>query len=475
MMKKEMTAPGPVRRSLPGWILVAVALLTSTGACKRAVSPDAAPPEVEPDWAVVDEYLDQQWGWRKANRESVTRDARAGKSARELRESMTRPPDANPAVEVATAILNLGGAHDKTIEAAEFLVMRANAGRNSDRHMYTGAKALLDYAPDYEKWPQVLSRMHDARRFNRPKIDRFFEELASEAEDTVLRANGKYYVAAGLLSTVNFQFMLPMEDREAMRQRAIEAATGLSAGVEAEKFLGQNPDGTPVPETLAEAEADLLRSLNHGTAGGTLPDVTGMRLDGVEETLSNYRGRIVLLDFWATWCKPCVAALPQLRELVAKLPADRFAMIAISVDEKLGTVNRFIENEPMPWTNWHAGRGSDFGRLLRIRGYPTYLLVDEHGKILARFQGLMAPFIALIEKAVQQLGEFGSTKGLDVEIKFEDFRRTKPPGSQPSNRPDQGQGQNARPASPGPLGCFWETETLFPSALFGTWVPPENS
>ena len=55
--------------------------------------------------------------------------------------------------------------------------------------------------------------------------------------------------------------------------------------------------GTPVPETLAEAEADLLRSLNHGTAGGTLPEVTGMRLDGVEELLSDYRGRIVLLDF----------------------------------------------------------------------------------------------------------------------------------------------------------------------------------
>ena len=120
--------------------------------------------------------------------------------------------------------------------------------------------------------------------FNGPAIDRFFEELASEAEDPVLRANGKYYLAAGLLSTVNLQFMLPAEDREAKRQRAIEAATGFSAGVEEEKFLGDNPDGTPIPDTLAEAEADLLRSLNHGTAGGTLPEVTGMQLDGVEES-----------------------------------------------------------------------------------------------------------------------------------------------------------------------------------------------
>ena len=66
--------------------------------------------------------------------------------------------------------------------------------------------------------------------------------------------------------------------------------------------------------------------------------MTGTRLDGVEESLSAYRGRVVLLDFWATWCAPCVDALPDLRELVAELPADRFALVAVSVDEDRETV-----------------------------------------------------------------------------------------------------------------------------------------
>ncbi len=417
----------PVRWRSLGWVLVAAAVLTGIGACKSAVSPDAKATEVGPDWAVVEEFLDQYRTWQTSSQEYFRQGVEKGKPPRELHESAPKPPDVKPSVAVATAILNSGGAHHKTIEAAEFLVMRAHSGRDSDQHMYVGAKALMTYAPDYGKWPRVLSRMSGARMFDAPGIDRFFEELASEAEDPVLRANGKYYLAAGMLSTVNFQFMLPTEDREAMRQRAIEAATGLSAGVEAEKFLGENPDGTPVPETLAEAEADLLRSLNHGTAGGTLPEVMGTRLDGVEESLSDYRGRIVLIDFWATWCKPCVVALPRLRELVAKLPPDRFAILAVSVDEDLGTVTRFIEDEPMPWTNWHAGKGSDFGRLLRIRGYPTYLLVDEQGKILTRVGGLMAPFTSLIEKAVRRLGESGSTRGLDAELSFEDLRGTRPP------------------------------------------------
>ena len=178
----------------------------------------------------------------------------------------------------------------------------------------------------------------------------------------------------------------------------------------AETLLEVHAAGTPISQTLAGAEAEF-RTIRRGT----LPDLAGTRLDGIEEHLSDYRGRIVLLDFWATWCGPCVAALPKLRELAAKLPADRFALVGISVDEEIGTVTRFIEDEPMPWTHWHVGEESDFARLLRIRTLPTYVLADENGKILTRTGGLHPPFISLIEKAVDHLGKFGSTHQLDFE------------------------------------------------------------
>ncbi len=194
-----------------------------------------------------------------------------------------------------------------------------------------------------------------------------------------------------------------------MRQQAIEATTGLSGGVEEEALLRTDSDGTRVSDTLAEAEVELLRSLYHGTGGSKLLDLKGTRLDGSEESLSDYRGRVVLLDFWATWCGPCVAALPTLRELVAELPTGRFAIVSISVDEKLETVTRFIEDEPMPWTNWHAGKGSDIEGLLQIEEFPTYMLVDEHGMILNRFNGLKGLLglftVALIERAVNRPGE----------------------------------------------------------------------
>ena len=157
-------------------------------------------------------------------------------------------------------------------------------------------------------------------------------------------------------------------------------------------------DGTLKPQAPAGAEGDVFP----GKQRGSLPNVALTRLDGIEERLSDYRGRIVLLDFWATWCGPCVAALPKLRELVATLPPDRFALVGISVDEELETVTRFVEDEPMPWTNWHAGIDSDLTRAWAVRGFPTYVLVDDQGVILARGNGIDGPFFrSRLDEAVE--------------------------------------------------------------------------
>lgn len=274
---------------------------------------------------------------------------------------------------------------------------------------------------------QMLNWM-DARRFftngrsSRPGIDAFLRRTASEAQDPVLRGAARYYLAAGLARAVNesWEFWIEPGDRDPMRQGALaaasrravaaahaaarqgalDAATGLSAGVEDEEFVEYGLAG-PTVRTFAEAESDLIRRIRHAVVGSTLPDMTGARLDGVEESLSAYRGRVVLLDFWATWCPPCVDALADLRELVAELPADRFALVAISVDEDRETVIELMKDEPMPWTNWHAGISSDMVRTLDVRGYPTYLLIDTDGTILARHNGLQGPFRSLIEATVE--------------------------------------------------------------------------
>ena len=315
------------------------------------------------------------------------------------------------------------------------------AGRDARRLADCVRRLLPEVTP-------LALNMLDSRRFflsngesQRPAIEALLEGVASEAEDPVLRAAARYYVAAGLMRSANATRTEPRNrnarppsvlsgalaarlcrpwrrgppprcrggdrllrgigHRRARDRRRAAGGSGRGSGTERRRRGRRVPGwGRPGGPTFAEAEADLIRSIRHGTVGATLPEVTGVRLDGVEESLSDYRGRVVLLDFWATWCEPCVDALPELRELVAELPADRFALIAVSVDDQVETVTRFMEDEPMPWTNWHAGRGSGIERLLQVRGYPTYVLVDQHGRILVRPR---FDFASAVREAVARL------------------------------------------------------------------------
>lgn len=427
--KRDVT---PNSRRFPAMLVVVpmapvcLGLLLAAATHDMAQSGTAAPPEIPratsrpadaaPDWAVVQEYLDQQSAWRERTSGVAMAGLSADERDRRFQDAFAERPNIRPAIAAATAIVD-AGAHDRTREAAEFLVMQTITEPDADQHMCRGAQALVAEAPDDERWPSILMRM-DGRRFygsdgesSTRGIDRFFEEMASGAPRPALRATARYYVAAGLMRSANGA-MLGEEERDGRRQRALEAATGLSAGVEDQPFGGARaaadpsavapagPFGRPDPRTFAEAEADLIRTIEHATVGGTALDMTGRRLDGAEDSLSAYRGRVVLIDFWATWCRPCIDVLPELRELVGELPADRFTLLAISVDEQLETVTTFREREPMPWTNWHAGIDSDIERAWDVRGFPTYVLVDEEGLILARTNHFSPWFTEMLGAAV---------------------------------------------------------------------------
>ena len=353
---------------------------SGTGGAPDAAPEATSPPaEVEPDWAVVREYLDLQNAWMEHGRGLDLAGLSDEERGRRVQEAFAERPDIRPAIAAATAILDAGGAHDKTTEAAEFLVMQTVSEPDADRHISRGAQVLLARAPDDDRWPAML-RLMDGRRYYGPDgrssargIDRFLEEMASGAGSPALRATARYYVASGLMRSANGVF-LDAEERDDRRQRALDAAGGLSAGLEDQPFDGavvslgasvsvpSGPFGAFTPRTFAEAEADLIRTIRHATAGGTALDMTGRRLAGAEDSLSAYRGRVVLINFWATWCPPCIDVLPELRDLVAELPADRFALLAVSVDEQLETVNALREREPMPWANWHVGPESDIVR-----------------------------------------------------------------------------------------------------------------
>ncbi len=112
----------------------------------------------------------------------------------------SEPPNVGPAAAAALSILEQGGVHEKTVDAAAFLVDHAAAAPGGAGYASRGAKALLEFAPAWEGWPLMLQRLSAAGRLafltgNGGGARAVFEVLASEAKDPVLRAAGRYYLA----------------------------------------------------------------------------------------------------------------------------------------------------------------------------------------------------------------------------------------------------------------------------------------
>ena len=361
---------------------------------------------VGPDWSLVEALSARRDDW-ETEREAIV-DADISDDEKSARmDDLGRAPEDAAAVAAALAVMQLGPKHDKAREAAEFLI-KPGVGMPAPQSAVKAARALSEHFPDYDNWPNVLAWMDYVRAFDRTgRANEFIAEMAKSATDPVVRANARYFAAAALMVDLSRPDITP-EKREEMRRSALAHATGLSLGVEDEVFardLAREDESTP--RTMAEMEATVLYGISHATVGGTVADETGWRLDGSEEKLSAYAGKVVLVDFWATWCGPCVGALPDLRELASAYPDDRFEILAISVDDEVETVVEFMEDEPMPWAQWHVGADSELVRTWQVRAYPTYVVVDADGTILGRSSRLPESK-ALIEQALSGTSSAGA-------------------------------------------------------------------
>ena len=135
-------------------------------------------------------------------------------------------------------------------------------------------------------------------------------------------------------------------------------------------------------------------------SGNAAPDFTVTDIDGKKLTLSAYKGKVVLLDFWATWCTPCRAEIPHFVEMQQKYGPQGFQVIGISMDDDAKPVKEFYRQYNM---NYPVAVGDDklaqsFGGVL---GLPVNFIIDREGRIHAKYLG--ATDVSVIDKAVSDL------------------------------------------------------------------------
>jgi thiol-disulfide isomerase/thioredoxin len=131
-------------------------------------------------------------------------------------------------------------------------------------------------------------------------------------------------------------------------------------------------------KTRRENYGDLYTDLSIGFPA---PEIKSQTVDGNEASLSALRGKVVVLDIWATWCGPCRAMIPHEREMVERLKGKPFALVSISVDERKETLTEFLSKEKMRWTHWWNGSQTGIITDWDVQGYPTIYVLDSQGVI----------------------------------------------------------------------------------------------
>ncbi len=142
-------------------------------------------------------------------------------------------------------------------------------------------------------------------------------------------------------------------------------------------------DIVPGLKVATVAKSSIYEMENLGI-GKMAPEIEGEDLDGAKFKLSDYRGKVVFLSFWASWCGPCLALIPHEREIVEKFQGRPFALIGVNGDPEKKDLKKVLTENKITWRSFWSGEKGPEGPIpeaWNVSGWPTMYVIDAKGII----------------------------------------------------------------------------------------------
>ncbi|PSL48389.1 peroxiredoxin [Chitinophaga niastensis] len=136
--------------------------------------------------------------------------------------------------------------------------------------------------------------------------------------------------------------------------------------------------------------------------GQPMPSVKYPDPNGTLAGLEQYKGKYLLVDFWASWCGPCRQAIPKVKELYTQYKEKGFDVVSISIDTDKAAWRKAMKDETMPWQQLLSDNKEKTMEQFQFAGIPTLYLVDTEGKIIERFSGYSEETEAKIKQTIAQ-------------------------------------------------------------------------
>lgn len=237
-------------------------------------------------------------------------------------------------------------------------------------------KAITLLKEHYATKPQIKVLLRSLGMYNDEGADGLVRDVIARNPDRKLQALACRSLLTGLQGVA--EMIGKIKGDPEIRQSFVS----VRGKAYVDKLLAEHDkkikEAAELKKMLQEKYADVLVDV---AVGKPAPEIVSQDIDGKETKLSDLKGKVVVLDIWATWCPPCRDMIPHEREMVERLKDKPFALVSISADEKKETLKDFLSKEKMPWTHWWNGTEGSVIEDWNIQYFPTVYVIDAQGVV----------------------------------------------------------------------------------------------